>query len=213
MKILLVDDHQIVTDGLKAIISEASELEVVGEARNGQEALHLTKLLQPDLVMLDIDMPIMNGITAFPQLKVLLPSLKIIILSLHAEAVVIRKFIDLGVDGYLIKTAGAEEMLHAIRLVGAGSKYFSGSVTEALVKKANPKKKAASATEQLSQLTSRELEILKALAQGLSSKAIGEQLHISSRTVDTHRTNMMKKLKISKVTGLIRLAIQSGLVD
>lgn len=211
-KILLVDDHKIVLDGLTAILEDEQVYEIVALAKNGKEAIQLAEALQPDLVMLDIDMPVMNGLVASKEIKERFPSMKVIILSLHQEGGIIRKLIKIGIDGYLLKSADSKEMLMAIESVRNGRPYFSGEVT-LLLSQSKPHTISEDGAMKMSSLTERELEILKAIAEGFSSREIGERLHISARTVDTHRTNMMKKLGVTKVVGLLRWAIKWGLVD
>jgi len=210
-KIILTDDHQIVLDGLSAILSHYPEYEVIGKANNGKEAIRLVGALRPNLVILDIDMPLMNGLVAAKEIREQYPETQIIILSLHQEASVIRKLIQLGVNGYLLKSADREEMITAIEMLRKGRTYFSGEVTLKLSQRSpgTPDQESV----KISSLTDRELEILKAIAEGLSSQEIGKLLHISARTVDTHRTNMMKKLGVNKVVGLLRWAIKWGLVE
>lgn len=210
-KIILTDDHQIVLDGLSAILSEYPEYEVIGQAGNGMDAIKLVGALKPDLIILDIDMPLMNGLVAAKEIKAKYTDTRIIILSLHQDSSVIRKLIQIGIDGYLLKSADSKEMITAIEMVRKGRPYFSGEVTMKLSQKViNP---SNDSSIKMSSLTQRELEILKAIAEGFSSREIGEQLHISARTVDTHRTNMMKKLGVTKVIGLLRWAIKWGLVE
>ena len=210
-KILLTDDHQIVLDGLSAILSHYPEYEVIAEANNGKDAIKLVGALKPNLIILDIDMPLMNGLVAAKEIKEQYPETQIIILSLHQETSVIRKLIQMGIDGYLLKNADRDEMIAAIEMVRKGRTYFSGEVTLKLSQKTNVSSESGSL--EMSSLTDRELEVLKAIAEGLSSQEIGKQLHISARTVDTHRTNMMKKLGVKKVVGLLRWAIKWGLVE
>lgn len=215
--ILIVDDHQLVQDGLKAIVSEINDLEVVATAQNGKQAIDLVYSLKPDLVLMDIDMPIMNGLEATRQIKSNKESTsKIIILTMHNEASLIKKVMDIGADGYLLKNADSEELISGLRSVLDGKAYFSSEVTQSLL---NPNAANNSAFDvdseamHLSKLTEREIEILKLIAEGFSNKEIGEQLYISHRTVDTHRTNLMKKLDSHNIAGLIKFAIKSGLVS
>ncbi len=216
-KILLVDDHQVVIDGLEAFLSP--HFEIVGQANNGRDAIQAVRILQPDLLLMDIDMPVMNGIVAAQQLKKDFPQLKIIILSLHFEKSIIRHLLQIGVNGYLVKNSDKQEVIFALQTVASGKSYFSSAVTLSLhsmegnSKPSRPNNSPETLSEQLSLLTEREIEILRAIAEGYSSKEIGEKLHISSRTVDTHRNNMMKKLEVNKVVGLIKFAIRCGLVD
>ncbi len=210
-KIILTDDHQIVLDGLTAILSDYPEYKIVAQANNGRDAVKLVGALQPDLIILDIDMPLMNGLLAAKEIKEHYPATRVIILSLHHDGSVIRKLIQIGIDGYLLKNADSKEMISAIEMVRKGRSYFSGEVTLKLSE--SKPMLSEDGTIKMSSLTDRELEILRAIAEGLSSREIGEALHISARTVDTHRTNMMKKLGVTKVVGLLRWAIKWGLVE
>ncbi len=216
-KILLVDDHQIVLDGISSILSERADWEIIGHANNGKDALQFIKIAQPDLVMMDIDMPIMNGIVAAKESKKTFPDVKIIILSLHSEKSIIQNLIQYGVDGYVLKNSNKQEVLSAVDQVLNGNKYFSADVTMSLsgLSPSHNKNQLQHQNEShlLSQLTEREVEILKRVAEGLSNKEIAAELFISHRTVDTHRQNIMKKLNVNKVVGLIKFAIKNGLVE
>ena len=212
IKIVLADDHQIVMDGLDALLSEEEDIEIIAKVNNGKKAVEAVHLLHPDIVVLDLDMPVMNGIVASQEIKRKYPDTKIIILSLHSERSIIQQLIKIGVHAYLLKNADKEELSAAIHIVANGKKYFSGDVTIALSNEIEINIHPSDA-EILSSLTNRETEILKAIAEGLSNKEISENLFLSQRTVDTHRQNIMKKLNVRKVVGLIKFAIKSGLVD
>lgn len=210
-KTLLVDDHQLVLDGISNLLTSVDEVEVVGVANNGKRALEIIENIHVDLVLMDIDMPIMNGLEATAQIKKSFPDVKIIILSMHDEHAVIQKVMSLGADGYLLKNSDKEEFCNAIKKVLEGQKFFSADVTMALLNKKESSTSSDSVT--LAQLTEREIEILKKIAEGLSNKEIGDQLFISHRTVDTHRTNLMRKLDVNNIAGLVRFAIKNGLID
>ncbi len=215
-KVLLIDDHQIVLDGMEALLSDLPGVEVIGHATNGQDGLKYIKSLRPDLVLLDLDMPIMNGMVVAKESKEKMPEVKIIILSLHHEPSIIQHLIKTGVDGYLLKNADKSEVIKAIQTVAVGQKYFSVDVTLALthqLKPTAPLTKHTDDAEKLSLLSEREIEVLKAIAEGLTNKEIAEQLFISPRTADAHRANIMKKLEISKVVGLVKFAMRCGLVE
>jgi DNA-binding NarL/FixJ family response regulator len=208
IKILLVDDHQIILDGLKSLLKSTDDISVSGEANNGREALRILEILEIDVILIDIDMPVMNGIDALKEINARFPKLKVIILSMHKEAGMIKSLMDLGAHGYLLKSCAQDELINAIRKVAAGQSYFSTDVTMALLKPSG-----TSTTEEKSELlTERETEILKLIAEGFSNKEIGTKLFISHRTVDTHRTNLMKKLDVSNIAGLISYAIKNGIV-
>ena len=217
-RIVLIDDHQIVIDGISSVLSDVENYEIVGTANNGRDAIQLVRIAEPELVLMDIDMPIMNGITASKELKKDFPHVKIIILSLHNEKAIIQNLIQIGVDGYLLKNSNKDEVLNAISQVLNGQKYFSSDVTLSLSGLAPSNNIKLTNTDpgnakKLSSLTEREVEILKGIADGMSNREIGEQLFISQRTVDTHRQNIMKKLDVKKVVGLIKFAIKNGMVD
>ncbi len=204
--VLIADDHPLITDGLCTALEGRSSLRLVGVAENGRAVLELAARRPVDVVLMDIDMPEMDGIEAARRLRIEHPGIRIIILTMHAEAALMQRLVADGVDGYLLKTAGADEVVRAIEQVHAGTPYFSARVTTTL---------AAAATRSAvppEPLTDRELEILKLVAQGLTNKEIAEQLFISHRTVDTHRTNLMRKLNVNNVAGLVRYAFQQGLV-
>lgn len=212
VNILLVDDHQIIVDGIRSLIDGHERFNVIGEAHNGQEALDFLELLSPRLVLLDIDMPRMNGIEATRQIKSRFPEVKVIILSMHHESGLIKTIVQAGADGYILKNSDRQELLAAIGKVAEGEKYFSSDVTLSLLNKPASGLKQFREVDKKADLTSREIEVLKLIAEGLSNKEIGEKLFISHRTVDTHRTNLMKKLDVNNIAGLVRYAIQHGFV-
>jgi len=154
-------------------------------------------------------MPEMDGIEATKQIKTHFPEVKIVILTMHDEQSLVKKLLEIGADGYILKNSSKTELEMAIRQIQSGKKHFSSEVTMILLEEESP----AEVNAQLKQLTEREIEILKLISEGLSNKEIGDQLFISHRTVDTHRTNLMKKLDVHNVAGLIRFAIKNGLVE
>lgn len=208
LNVLLVDDHAIVTDGLLALLNDQPDLNIKGVARNGREAIDMVSVLKIDIVLMDIDMPEMNGIEATKVLKKDFPDLKIVILTMHDEKAMIRMLLDIGADGYLLKNSSKDEVLKAFANVHNGIQHISEEVNTVLL----TTEKAAERDGKLSELTEREIEILKFIAEGLSNKEIGDKLFISHRTVDTHRTNLMQKLGVHNIAGLVRTAIQGGLV-
>ena len=210
IRIVIVDDHQIIIDGLKSVIKNTNDIVVVGEANNGREAIRLLDILKVDVVLMDIDMPVMNGIEALKVIKTNSKSVRVIILSMHQEAIMIKNLIGIGADGYLLKNTNQDELIEAIRKVAGGKPCFSSGVTLSLLNETmNNSKNAGLQTEVL---TDREIEIIKLIAEGFSNKEIGSKLFISHRTVDTHRTNLMKKLNTNNIAGLISFAIKNGLV-
>ena len=208
LNILLVDDHQIIIDGLLLLINSVEGMKVIGNANNGKEAIELLKVLDADVVLMDIDMPVMNGIDATKAIKDQAGKTKVIILSMHCESGMVKELIEIGADGYLLKNASKEELIQAITKVADGQQYFATDVTLSLLNKEKPQLQLNLEFE----LTKREIEVLKLIADGFSNKEIGEQLFISHRTVDTHRTNLMKKLEVNNIAGLISFAIKNGFV-
>lgn len=213
VKIILADDHQIIIDGLESLLSSQDGYKVVRKVTNGSELLKDIELFQPDLVISDIEMPGLNGIEASKEIKKCFPNVKIIILSMYKEPSLIRQLIQLGVDGYLTKTSDQEELLAGIDRVVGGQKYFGSDVTVALTNSIDNQRKAEGDLDKLAQLSDRENEILKQVCEGLNNKEIGERLFISHRTVDTHRTNLMRKLDVHSVVELIRFAIRNGIIE
>ena len=212
-KVILVDDHQIIIDGLRSLLEEEPNVSVVGEGSNGKEAIKLVELLEPHVVMMDIDMPILNGIEATRLIKKNNDQIKVIILSMHNERSLIKTLINSGADGYLLKNCDKQELVNAINTVGSGKSYFSSDVTLSLLDKNSNSQSGFTNQTNVADLTERETEILKLIAEGLSNKEIGDKLFISHRTVDTHRTNLMKKVKVNNIAGLIRFAINAGFVS
>lgn len=205
-RVLLVDDHAIVTDGLKSLISGVDGYDVVASCTNGKEALEMLSHVKVDIVLMDIDMPEMNGIEATKAIKKQFDNVKIIILTMHDEKAMIKALMEDGADGYLLKNSSKEGLLQALEAVAQGKKHLSEEANTILLKK------DGEGSKKLSDLTEREVEILRLVAEGLSNKEIGDRLFISHRTVDTHRTNLMQKLDVHNVAGLVRVAIQEGLV-
>jgi RNA polymerase sigma factor (sigma-70 family) len=204
----LVDDHTIVTDGLKALLSDQAQYVIKGEASNGQMALDMLRLLKVDIVLMDIDMPVMNGIEATRVIRREMPDKKIIILTLHDEKAMIRMMLDMGANGYLLKNSSRSELLAALDDVINDRQHVPESVNSVLLREDDTEKVSGV----LSTLTEREIEIIRLIAEGLSNKEIGERLFISHRTVDTHRTNLMNKLDLHNVVGIVKFAIVHGLV-
>ena len=206
IRLLLVDDHQIVLDGVKALLDDLDGFDCVATADNGQKAIDLLKIFDVDVVLMDIDMPVMNGMDATRIIKKEFPNVKVISLTQHSERGMVKRLLDCGSDGYLLKNIAQDELASAIHKVKAGESVFSEEVTMSLAGKAVEKNANGVEIE----LTEREIEILTLISEGLSSKQVGEKLFISPRTVDTHRTNLMNKLDIHNIAGLIRFTLKNG---
>ncbi len=208
IKVLVVDDHRIVLDGLCALLDGAEGFRCIGTSENGKEALDRLKLTPADVVLMDLDMPVMDGMEATVRIKRTMPDMKVLSLTQHNERAMVQRLMDCGSDGYVLKSIDRDELLDAIRKVFSGKKYFSEEVTRKLAER----EVHTAASGASAELTDRETEILRLICEGLSSKQIGEKIFISPRTVDTHRTNIMAKLDIHNVAGLIRFAYQNGIV-
>ncbi|MCP5268327.1 MAG: response regulator transcription factor [Zoogloeaceae bacterium] len=200
IRVLLVDDHQLVRDGLHSRLGETDGIEVVGEAATGAEALRLAAELNPDLVLLDIGLPDINGLEVAEKLGEVAPHARALMLSMYDNREYVISALRAGASGYVLKDATSKEIIAAIRAVAAGGSYCSSSLTSAL---------ASGGSEPL-QLTEREREVLILVAQGNSNKRIAQQLDVSVRTVETHRLNLRRKLGIETPAGLIRYALQQG---
>lgn len=209
IRVAIVDDHQLVIDGICALLAEVPDIVVVGEANSGAELLDRLEGYGPDLVLLDVDMPGMSGRELAEEIRHRWPHLPMLTLTMHQERSVIQGMRQVGVKGYLLKNTSQEELVRAIRRVAQGKSYYGHEVAEALLE---PPPAPDNGQVSPAVLTSREREVLVLVAEGFSNTQIGDQLHISPRTVDTHRTNLMKKLGVHNLAGLIRYAFQQGLV-
>ena len=211
--IFIVDDHQLVIDGLEKILGDEADFRVIGSASNGQEAIKRIRIIKPDLVLMDMDMPLMNGMEASQNLLKETPDLKIAILTMHAERAIVEKMMKIGVSGYFVKNADKLEFIQGIRLILAGKKFFHSEALSGFSGNTSQVSVNQSSALLLSQLSPREIDVLKLIAMGKTSKEIANELNISPRTVETHRKNMHQKLEIQNLAGLIRFAIKSGLVN
>ena len=212
-RLLIIDDHQLVLDGLSAIVKDLKTIELIGTASNGKDALTLIEALNPDLVISDIDMPVMNGIQLTETMKRKFPHIKLMLLTMHNEPSLVYKLMELGVDGYLLKNADRGELLTGILKMRNSESFFP----EKEIPRSNNSTISPFEYEEetviLSRLTTREIEIIRVIAEGYSSKEIGDELFVSHRRLDTHRTNLMKKLEVHDINGLVNFAIRNGLVS
>jgi DNA-binding NarL/FixJ family response regulator len=209
-KILLVDDHQILRDGIRSLVKGYDDMEVIGEAADGREALDMVEKLSPDVVIMDISMPDLNGIDATRMIINEAPDVKVIALSMHHDKQFVSEIFKAGASGYLIKDSAFDELEHAIRIVMSGQTYINPQiaslVVESLVNQSvtpNPKS--------FSLLTEREREVLQLIADGKSTKQIAIDLNVSSKTIESHRRQVMGKLNVRSVADLTKFAIREGL--
>lgn len=211
--IFITDDHQIVIDGLASLLEKQPDLIFAGYANDGEEAIKKISILQPDLVIMDLNMPKVNGLKASESLLREHPHLKIVILSLIYDKRIVDKLVKLGVAGYALKNTPANELLEGIRMVLKGSRFYSGSLTESLFSSDALEVSRESNVRLLALLNERELQLLKKLASGFSSKEISEMLHLSPQTVDSYRKTLLRKLEAKNVADLIRIALKEGLIE
>jgi DNA-binding NarL/FixJ family response regulator len=207
---LLADDHALVRAGIRALLSTIEGVEVIAEAGNGREALQLIRELQPDIVLLDIAMPDLSGLEVLKESKKDFPDLRVIILTVHEAGEYAMEALRAGAAGYLPKSAAANELQVAIKIVSRGETYVSGEVSRKTLLEFS--KGATEHTHFLARLTPRQREILTLIAEGHSTKDIARRLNISVKTVESHRAQLMERLDIHDVAGLVRYAIKKGLV-
>ena len=209
-KVLLVDDHVVVRQGLKALFADEPDIEVVGEASNGREALERLSDLEPDVVLMDISMPGLNGIEATRQIQQHHPETKVVVLSMHANEEYVFQVLQAGASGYVLKQSDSMEVLTAIRAAVAGGSFLSPPISRTVIDDYVRRAEARGHGGEPDLLTSREREVLQLLAEGRSNREIAEELSISIKTVETHRSNMMTKLDLSSKTELIKYALRKG---
>lgn len=208
IRILLVDDHAVVRQGFKMILAAQPDMEIVGEAGDGREALDLAGQLQPDVIVMDVAMPELNGIEATRRVADLSPRTRVLALSMHKDSVYVREILRAGARGYLLKDSIASDLLAAVRAVARGEGYLSPGVSDAVL---NDYRRHVS--DPIDLLTSREREVLQMIAEGKTNKEIATVLNLSVYTVDAHRGHIMEKLNLHSVTDLVRFAVRAGLVD
>ena len=210
IRLLVVDDHPVVRRGISACLGGRDNLEIVGEAADGREAVRKARELQPDIVLMDINMPQMNGLAVTELLRRELPKINVLILSMHSNTEYVLRIIQSGARGYILKEAPVDELARAIETVQRGEAYFSSDVARVALTQFVRGHNDGPA---VNQLTHREREVLTQIAEGLSNKEIACKLGVGVRTVETHRERIMRKLDIHNVAGLTRFAISKGLVS
>jgi len=207
IRILLADDHAVVRQGFRMILAAQADMEIVGEAGNGRQAVELAGSLKPDVVVMDVAMPELNGIEATRRLAELIPRARVIALSMHKDSVYVREILRAGARGYLLKESGAGDLVTAIRAVAAGEGYISPAVSDAVLDDYR-----RHVTNPIDLLSAREREVLQMLAEGKTNKEIAAILNLSVYTVDAHRGHIMDKLNLHSINDLVRFAVRNGLI-
>jgi DNA-binding NarL/FixJ family response regulator len=211
--LLLVDDHAVVRQGLRALLEAEGDMVVIGEAENGREAVIVAKKTLPDVVVMDVAMPGMNGLEATRQIVRNVPSAKVLVLTSYGEDDYVTQLMGAGATGYLLKQSAATDLLRAIREVRAGHEFFSPVIAKRLRQQNREAATAGQAGAKTGRLTSREAEVLQLVAEGLANKQIASELAISIKTVEKHRQQAMNKLNIHDIAGLTRYAMSKGWVE
>jgi two-component system, NarL family, response regulator NreC len=211
IRILIADDHGVMRGGLRALLEDEPGIEVVGEASSGEEVIALTQNLQPDIVLMDIGMPGVDGIAATRAIKNTFPDIQVLVLSVYEDESLLRAAIQVGAAGYIIKRAAEDELISAIKVVSRGDMYIHPAITRLLFSQPSPPKPSEEAS--LETLSPRELEVLGYLARGYTNRQIAETLYISIRTVESHRANIMGKLGLKNRIELVGYAKKYGLME
>lgn len=212
INILLAEDHRIVREGFRALLASEPQFSIVGEASDGLEVLKLAGQLRPDLVVMDLIMPNLNGLEATRQLCRRNPHPKVVILSMHAGEAYVLAALRHGASAYVLKDSGSQDLINAVHAVMAGRRYFSPPLSEAVIEEYIQKTSETGTLDLYDTLTNREREVLQLCAEGNTNMQIGAKLFISHRTVETHRANLMQKLGLRSHTDLIRYSLQKGIL-
>ena len=213
MHILLVDDHTILRAGLKMMLNAQPDMDVVGEAHEGRQAIQEAQRLRPDIVLMDITMPDMNGIEATRQIKKILPDVKVLVLTMHENDEYVFQALRAGASGYILKEAADTDLISALRVVQNGNFYLSPTAQSVMVGDYLQRVHAGEEKDSYSSLTEREREILKLVAEGYTNNQMAERLVISPKTVDTHRTHIMDKLNLHSRAELVKYAMRRGILE
>ena len=213
VRVIVADDHHLVRQGIRMLLEKAEDIVVVGEAENGQEAVELAESLAPDIAVMDISMPRMNGIQATEQIHTRFPNTQVVMLSMHADDAMVRQALRRGARGYVLKRAIGEELLLAVRAAMKGETYLSPPIAGSIVGEVLSRQDGAEEPSELERLTRRESEVLQLLAEGETNSSIAQDLIVSVKTVEKHRASLMSKLDIHDLAGLVRFAVKHGMVS
>ena len=214
VRVIFADDHEVVRTGLRTLFQGTEECVLVGEAGDGEQAIQIIAGKKPDVAILDTSMPKLNGIEVAKIVKEKYPEVKILILTMYEDEGYVNEMVRAGADGYVLKNADKKEILTAVRMVAAGERFFSPTISKLMIE-GFIKKASVGDLPSVSEgrLTKREIEVLRLIAEGMTSREIAEKLFLSLNTVNTHRTNIMKKLNIHDTAGLVKYALQNGLTN
>lgn len=212
IRVLLVDDHAIVRQGLRAILDSMEGFDVVGEAENGRDAVEKTRQLAPDVVVMDLVMPVLNGIESTRQIRKMMPKTKVVALTMHTDEKYVFQVLKAGASGYVLKSGPAQDLAKAIESVHGGNPYFSPAISRKIMDSYLSEEEPEKVLPKGEKITSREMEVLQLIAEGYTNTRISQLMGISVKTVETHRTHIMNKLDIHDVAGLVKYAIKIGLV-
>jgi DNA-binding NarL/FixJ family response regulator len=210
IKVLIADDHQLFREGIANLLFSAENIEVIAQAQDGADAIEKAKHFKPDVILLDIAMPVMNGIEATKKLKLLMPSVKTITVSMHSDKQYVKGALEAGADGYLLKNCTYRQLTDAIQSVYDGKKYLSQDITELVIN--GYLSPTAPGEDEYNQLSEREKEIFMLFAEGISTREISEKLFISVKTVNTHKQNILEKLGLSSNADIVKYALKKGLI-
>ena len=213
IKVLLAEDHTIVRKGLTSLLAAEADIEVVGEAEDGQEAVEKVEQLGPDVVLMDNTMPVLNGLEATRQIKKRFPEIKVLVLTMHTTEEYIQQFLQAGASGYLIKKTAPKELVTAIHAVYRGDSYLSPSISNVIIEGYLHQAAATASEDSYEKLTDRERQVLQMITEGVSNREIAERLHLSIKTVNNHRMNLMDKLNIHNTAKLVKYAIRKGVIS
>jgi len=211
IKILIADDHQLFREGLINLLSDSPEIEIVANAENGKEAYDQAIIHNPDVIIMDIGMPVLSGIEATLLIKKQNPDIKIIALSMHSDKHYIKGMLEAGASGYLFKNCTYHQLINAIETAYAGNKYFTDEITEILID--DYLDKGTSTDDEITELTQRELEVLKLFCEGKTTRDISEQIFVSVKTVGTHKQHILEKLNLKTTVDMIKYALKKGSIS
>jgi len=211
IKVLLAEDHTIVRKGLRSLLDGEADIQVVGEAEDGQQAVEKAQLLLPDVVLMDITMPVLNGLEATRQIKSLHPRIKVVVLTVHSTQEYVFQILQAGGSGYVLKQAAVSELIQAIRAVYQGDSYLSPSISRQVVDEYG--RLAATMEDKFDKLTAREREVLQMVAEGRTNRQIAGLMHVTIKTVEAHRASLMNKLDLHSIAELTKYALRKGIAN